>query len=505
MSVRVAALIALLATTSYSAAAAVATTKAPPAAGVTVREAAGARVVEARLPGRVLATTTTANGRLAVLVVTAKDPEALRSVFLLDVDGEGSLRQVVSGLPSTIDAIGRLAGEVIVGEPGRIHSLGPLANLGDSPQPRRLLEAPHLDLRRLQRHRLLAASVIYQPAVGSLRTFTRGGSGVLERGRELEMPVVVRREPTGLRLETLPVAVVARGAGPPLIVAGPRAQGSLRLLTTVVAPEPEATEAAEDGDRREIWSRLPAPESVADSFYLTLDGRPTLIVSALSAEKIGIFERKKLRVFPLWSDRTRAGTPSTLNVMTTSRRWQRLGVEVADLDRDGDDDLIVIQRDGLGGKKVVVEAFASKGNGGFFSRSRKTAVVAPEADWSYGTDLDGDDVPDLVAVTYGTLLVFRGLDHKKLVVEKKPGLTLDLSPSGAGDSEDSDSGDSDSGDSDSEDDDSGDDDSEDDDFEDRLVFGERLRVIPLGADGRHRILAVSYRDPRVLRVITPGF
>ena len=229
----------------------------------------------------------------------------------------------------------------------------------------------------------------------------------------------VRREATGLRLETPEISLLSRPEAGPLVLVGPVAHGKRRLLTTVIDP------GASGGQER--WSQLPAPETIDEAFYLLIDGRPTLVVTVNSADKIGIFERKKLRVFPLWADRTRAGSPATLKTETTSRRWQKVGVGVVDLDRDGRDDLAIVQRESLGGKKVVVEVYPGKGNGGFLSISRRTVVTAPEAEWSYGDDVTGDGVPDLVAASRGRLLVFPGVEHRKLVVAKKVRWAFELS------------------------------------------------------------------------------
>lgn len=224
------------------------------AGGAAVAEVGGARVVEAMLPGRVLGSATTAGGGLAILLAPPSEAPTVddgpRSVVVLD-PADGSLRRVASGLPEATDAIAAFDGEVIVGEPGRIFSLG---SLGETPQaqgsirPQPILEATHLHPRPLARRGLLRSSEIYQPLVGRLRIFGHGeGAAGLELRRELELLAQVKRERTGLRLENPRVALLPRPEGAPLVLAGPVAQGARRLLTTVIDPDAPASEADDAG------------------------------------------------------------------------------------------------------------------------------------------------------------------------------------------------------------------------------------------------------------------
>jgi hypothetical protein len=400
----------------------------PPAGTVRVTTADGARIVEVEVPGAVLGAAAASGGRLAIL--TAAEAEAPRTVYLLDLAGEPGLTAAVADLPAASHAIAALpSGEVAVGEPGRIHSLGP----GAAGPARQIVESPHLDLFFLHRRGLLLVSGIYQPQVGRLRVFTPGGDGAWTSGTEIELPVEVGRERRGLRLESPPVAVLERPGGSPLVLAGPEARGNTRLLTTWIDAETRACGGDDEcGPRRQRWARLPSPEAVTDSFYVDVDGRATLVVATVAAEQVGIFERRQLRVFPLWTDRTRAGAAATLKTETTSRRWQEVAVEILDLDGDGHDDLAVLQRDGLGGKNVVVEVFQGTGNGGFYVTSRKSEVTARDAAWRYGRDADGDGRADLVTLSDGRLSIFAGVDHKRRVVDKKPRWTIEPPPGSGG-------------------------------------------------------------------------
>ena len=68
-----------------------------------------------------------------------------------------------------------------------------------------------------------------------------------------------------------------------------------------------------------------------------------LIVTTTEADKIGVFAKQRFRLFPLAADRSRAGTPPSLAFETESNRWFPVDPAVVDLDRDGKQDLVVLQ------------------------------------------------------------------------------------------------------------------------------------------------------------------
>jgi len=154
----------------------------------------------------------------------------------------------------------------------------------------------------------------------------------------------------------------------------------------------------------------------------------------LNADKIGIFEKKKLRVFPLRTDRTRVGTPPSLEIQTVTRNWYDIGIALADCDLDGLEDLVVLQPDGLGAKKLAVELYRGKGNGGFFATPKRSVIVARNARWAFGSDLGGDRAPDLVAIDSDqNLSVYSSLPgSKKKVLGKDPTWSLSLDSGGDG-------------------------------------------------------------------------
>ena len=54
-------------------------------------------------------------------------------------------------------------------------------------------------------------------------------------------------------------------------------------------------------------SSLPGEEKVVQSLLARVDGRPCLCAVTLRSDRVGVFEKKKLRVYELAPDRTRSG------------------------------------------------------------------------------------------------------------------------------------------------------------------------------------------------------
>jgi hypothetical protein len=246
---------------------------------------------------------------------------------------------------------------------------------------------------------------------------------------EHELPVRARRDAAGLLLSTLRVTALPRSGGPSLYASGPEAHGRTRLRTVLIDPA-----APEPARRIEAWSQLPGPEEVIASWYVLLDNRPFLIVTTANAEKVGLFVKQRLRVFPLVADRSRAGRRPVLAAETESRRWNGVVPAVLDVDRDGREDLVVVQPEGLAGKTLVAQAWLGRGDGGFQPGGRKTVLDVEAEDWSYGQDFTGDGIADLVAVSRDRMLAFAGLtDPKgKNVLERKPWSTATLRPTSSG-------------------------------------------------------------------------
>lgn len=417
-----------------------------PAVGVTITPVAGGRRIDAVLPGKLIAVAlskgTDGRGRIVALTAPPSPPgsteddeddetaEGLRSLYLIDPAKSGPPWLLREGLPAEANALAAIdldgdgSDEILVGEPGKIHSVG----TPDSPAtPRLLLDEPGLDLRWSTGTSAGTEAGFEATVFGRFRTWTADGSGRLAPGVELDLPVKAGREATGLWLRTPAVTFIPRRDGSPVWAVGPETQGNIRLRTLLLEPGPDGAT-----QRTESWSRLPSPETAGASWYQPLDGRPALFVLTFRADEMGLFEKAKLRVFLLGADRSRSGPGPVLAAQTVCHRWQPVRPLVLDLDRDGHDDIVMAQPEGLAGGDMVVEAWFGRGDGRFESSSRKTFLNELEPrSWSFGDDVTGDGRPDLVAVKKGQLLVFAGTDNpRKDPLDRRPRHTVEV-PEGA--------------------------------------------------------------------------
>lgn len=342
-----------------------------------------------------------------VLLVRSGEPAESRLLELV-LDGEGPdrpgavLREPVARIPAdaeslaAVDLDGDGRPELLLGGPETIWSLGP----ADDPRPPvALAEGSVLDLPASRPLLLPAAPRLPRPGVGSLELWALQPSGRLGPSAAVRLPSSARRTAWGLEITSPTVSALDRGAVAPLYLVGPEELGAGRLRTLIL--EPGADDPAIES--REAWAQLPGAESVASSGYALLDGRPVLVAFTHAADKVGVFDQKRLRVLPLSSDRTRAGAGPLLAVETTSHRWQRAVARFGDWNRDGRDDVAVAQVKGLGGDGILVELYLGKAvggkeEGGFARKPRKTRVDAQVEGWRFADDVDGDGLPDLLVV-----------------------------------------------------------------------------------------------------------
>ncbi len=400
----------------------------PPAIGVKVTPVAGARRTDAVLPGHLLGSARPrgADGRRRILVLATPDdpkaehaPAGPRSLYLIDPEQAGAPRRLLDGLPAETNALaaadldGDGAEEILLGEPGKLFSLGaPEAMTA----PRLLLEASGFDLRRWSPD-ASGGPLIFQAAeMGRLRTWRVEG-GRLVAGPEQPLPVHATRERQALRLSSLPVTLISRSGEPPLEAIGPEDNGKLRLRTVLLGA---------DGKRTDAWAQLPGRENVDGFRYVTLDGRPVLIVTTSDAEKIGLFAKQRFRLFPLNADRSRSGQPPSLAFETESHRWFPVDPVLLDLDHDGKQDLVVVQPEGLGGD-LVIDTFFGQGNGRFERPRRQKLGNLDARSWSFGKDLTGDGVADLVTISKEGLRLFVGTaDPRRDLLDRRPRQSVDL-------------------------------------------------------------------------------
>jgi hypothetical protein len=395
----------------------------PPEVGVKAASAGGARRVDAVLPGRLLATAFPrgADGKRRVVALVAAAPDGARELYLVDIEGAGGLKRLLGDLPANAGALETAAlqgdgeDEILLGTPGTAWTLG---TVSAPAAPRRFLDG--VDLR----HVLAGGREIAAADVGRLRTWT-SAAGKLTPGASFELPVRARRERTALRLDTPRVEMLAQGTvqgdAMPLYLVGPEANGKTRLHTLILSRDAEGKP-----QRAEAWSRFSGPETVDAHWFVRIDGQPALIVTTNSADKFSLFEEQSLRVFSLTADRSRAGQPPRLAVPTVSRRWFPARPFVLDLDKDGRDDLVVLQQEGLRGKALVVETWFGQG-GRFTVPSHKMSLDLQARAWVYGADVTGDGRPDLVAIQEKKLLIFAGTaDPRRDLLDRRPRMSIDL-------------------------------------------------------------------------------
>jgi len=392
----------------------------PPTIGVKAANlAGGARRIDAVLPARLVATAYPRGADGKRRIVALLDNHEL---YLIETVAPNQKR-LLADLPEkaatllAADLDGDGADEILLGAPGTLWTLG----TPEAPAaPRQVLDG--VDARNLLGLDESGAEIA-AAEVGRLRSWKREG-GKLAPGASFELPVRAKRQRTAIRLETPDVERLPQASGAPLYLIGPEANGKTRLLTLLLTRGADGT-----AQRTEAWSRFAGPEQVDEHWFLRVDGRPLLLVTTTSADKVSVFEKKKLRLFPFAADRTRAGQGSILSSPTDTPRWFPVEPSVVDLDRDGREDLVVAQQEGLRGKNLLIEAFfgQGQGQGRFELPSRKTEIDLQARAWHYGADVTGDGRPDLIAIEEKKLLLFAGADNpRRGPLESRPRLTLDL-------------------------------------------------------------------------------
>lgn len=428
------------------------------ATGVTVRDLGSVAIVEATLPGRVLdhvpacTTATRCEGLLLLVRPGEGDATPVAPEAAGDASGAGDERPSLPPLLLHLDLTAALAGrpaaaltqptlwvpheasalalldldgdgesEVAAGETGRLWSLGPPDAL-EVPLP--VLHGEAVDLAAVRS--LLDPRLARFPTaeVGRLRWYAPV-DGKLAPAGSAALPVQARRRGGGLELSSPePLPMSGPGGGAPSWVAGPEAHGDRRLRSVLIDP------AAPDGAAAEAWALLPGPERVASAQYVRIDGRPALVVFTHGADKLRLFDQKRVRVFFLATDRTRAGSTPALAAETRSHLWQDAEAAVADFDGDGHEDVAVAQVKGMfDGEAVEVDTYRGLGGGRFESRPRQVRLKLDAPDWRWTGDLDGDRLPDLVATTGDDLVVFTGAGRRRgAALNDEPAWRLSFPP-----------------------------------------------------------------------------
>lgn len=254
---------------------------------------------------------------------------------------------------------------------------------------------------------------------GRARFVRLAGSGVrrsLLSSTDFVLPTEVRRNASGLTLETPTVRRL--DADRSLIVIGPRTHDHLRLESILFEPSPAVREWLEGGGSRQVeppddslgvvqaWSRLPAPEEVLESSYLDLHGRPVLLVVSKEADKVGLLERKKIRLFELSADRTRSGRTAFFSTITSSRLWQTLDIEWIDLNQDGLRDLVLLQPEGLAGEALLVDVHLATGPLRLATKAQRSRLKTDQNGWTLRHDWTGDGLPDVLVLNAGLAQIY---------------------------------------------------------------------------------------------------
>ena len=331
---------------------------------------------------------------VALLLSGQKDRKAAKSLWFFD-PARRTLERLAAGLHEEVNAVtgfdltGSGALSPIAGMPGVLFT--PAGG-----RPRTVIDELAIDLRSV------TGSGSGRPWIpvahtGVLQLLTPGAGGGLVRGPSFPLPVKAERQRWGVQLSSPPVTLLP--GDPPLFAAGPEAEGRRRLKTVLVPADGSAP--------FEAWSLLPAGERlVGDYVYFRLDGTPAL--AAASFEKIGVFAKKRFRLFLLNRDRSRKGGPPAFATETDCPLWFPLDATAADADGDGRQDLVLVHPGGLRGKELLVSAYAGQGGGKLAADPRRWKLNEQVTDWSYGADLTGDGVPDLLVYLGDRLFLYPG-------------------------------------------------------------------------------------------------
>jgi hypothetical protein len=333
---------------------------------------------------------------VALLLAAGKDGKGAKSLLFYDPERR-SLQRWIDNLHEETNVVTAfdLAGKGIMGPlagmPGAI-----FAPAGGG-AVRKVLNESNVDLRSVA-GRALGRPWIPAAHTGLLELFERGDGGNLKHHGVYQLPVKAERQRWGLRLSSPPVTLLP--GDPPIFVAGPQVAGRRRIESILIPLDGTAPV--------EAWSLLPGDERLMsfDRRYLRIDGAPVL--AATSFDKLGVFAKKRFRLYLLGRDRSRKGGPPVLAFDTECPLWFPLDSVAADADGDGHQDLVILHAAGLQGKEMQVTAYHGLGGGHFDTRARHWKLADRATDWLYGSDLTGDGVPDLLVLVGDRLLLYPG-------------------------------------------------------------------------------------------------
>ena len=361
------------------------------------------------------------------LLEAIRDGEAMGTVWMVDEPplargtGDVSVRRLVADLPLETGGLTVCGGEsgattLMYQAGGSVYFVDPASEREAAPRGVRLgsasWSAPASAWSR-------GCGELFLVGDGRARFVRLAGSGTrrsLLSSTDFVLPTEVRRNPSGLTLETPTVRRLDETTN--RVVIGPRSFDNLRLESVLFEPTAEVRQWLESGGSRGIdppdesldvlqaWSRLPAPEELLESTYLELHGRPVLVVVSKEADKVGLLERKKLRLFELAGDRSRTGRLPFFEVLTASRLWQQLDIEWVDLNGDGLDDLVLLQPEGLGGEALLVDVYFASAPLRLNPKARRSRLKTDQSAWTLRHDWSGDGLPDVLVQDAGFVQIY---------------------------------------------------------------------------------------------------
>jgi hypothetical protein len=333
---------------------------------------------------------------VALLLSAQKDRKGAKSLWLFDPERR-TLERLAAGFDGEVNSLTgfALGGDGVVapvaGMPGTLFTAA-------GGQVRKLAASTAIDLRSVAGDGAGRPWIpVAHTGLLELLAPPAASGGGLARQASFPLPVKAARERWGIRLASPSVTLLP--GDPALFAAGPEVEAR-RRLKTVLQP-------ADGTAAFEAWSLLPAGERLVDEqAYLRLDGAPAL--AATTFETLGVFAKKRFRLFLLECDRSRKGGAPAFAFETDCLLWYPLDVAAVDADGDGRQDLVVSHPGGLRGKELLVTAYRGLGGGRFAPEPRRWKLNDQVADWLYGPDLDGDGAPDLLVYVGDRLLLYPG-------------------------------------------------------------------------------------------------
>lgn len=265
----------------------------------------------------------------------------------------------------------------------------------------------HVHPRAVRQPAAEGAPPLALAGTGSLRVYGPAAGPGWSLLSQADLPLQGRVGPDEILVSAPEPEVVGRDtAGSLFLATPPEAVGGRRLRSILIEVTP-----AGRAQRTECWMRLPGPEEVLDHAFFLLGGRPLLFTATRPTDRLRLFGEKQIRLYPLLPDRSRLGHDPVETMQSRMNLWQEAAPVLRDVDGDTRPDLVLAYWKGLMDDRVVLDVYRGEEDGGFVAEPRSTAFDVVNADrsvLSYGPDITGDGLPDLVLRADGYLRVYPG-------------------------------------------------------------------------------------------------